>query len=195
MKKYIVCSLLGLAFLGAALKASAQYTTNTLNFAGASWNDGGSLDGYFTIQYDALGTPAQVLSLDVTTGAGTSDSFIGYNYVYNVSGLDNTVEFADINATQLDFPANEVVAEAGESMLFLDWQGSTPTALYLGNNGSEYSSESSFSADYLTRSLNDQGGSVGAVPEPSTWAMMILGFAGVGFMAYRRKSKPALMAA
>ncbi len=29
---------------------------------------------------------------------------------------------------------------------------------------------------------------VSAVPEPSTWAMMILGFAGVGFMAYRRKS-------
>jgi Domain of unknown function (DUF4082)/PEP-CTERM motif len=34
-----------------------------------------------------------------------------------------------------------------------------------------------------------------AVPEPSTWAMMILGFAGIGFMAYRRKSRPALMAA
>lgn len=31
------------------------------------------------------------------------------------------------------------------------------------------------------------------VPEPSTWAMMILGFAGVGFMAYRRKSRPALI--
>jgi PEP-CTERM motif len=29
---------------------------------------------------------------------------------------------------------------------------------------------------------------VGPVPEPSTWAMMILGFFGVGFMAYRRKS-------
>jgi hypothetical protein len=27
-----------------------------------------------------------------------------------------------------------------------------------------------------------------AVPEPSTWAMMILGFAGVGFMAYRRNN-------
>jgi len=34
-----------------------------------------------------------------------------------------------------------------------------------------------------------------AVPEPSTWAMVILGFAGIGFMAYRRKNKPALMAA
>jgi hypothetical protein len=34
-----------------------------------------------------------------------------------------------------------------------------------------------------------------AVPEPSTWAMTILGFAGLGFMAYRRKSKPSLMVA
>jgi PEP-CTERM motif len=34
-----------------------------------------------------------------------------------------------------------------------------------------------------------------SVPEPSTWAMLLLGFAGIGFMAYRRKSKPALMVA
>jgi hypothetical protein len=30
------------------------------------------------------------------------------------------------------------------------------------------------------------------VPEPSTWAMLILGFAGVGFLAYRRKGQVAL---
>ena len=36
---------------------------------------------------------------------------------------------------------------------------------------------------------------VAAVPEPSTWAMMLLGFAGIGFLAYRRKSKPVLMGA
>jgi hypothetical protein len=36
---------------------------------------------------------------------------------------------------------------------------------------------------------------VSAVPEPSTWAMLLIGFAGIGFMAYRRKSKLALMAA
>jgi hypothetical protein len=35
-----------------------------------------------------------------------------------------------------------------------------------------------------------------AVPEPSTWAMMILGFCGLGFMAYRRKQNgPALRVA
>jgi hypothetical protein len=36
---------------------------------------------------------------------------------------------------------------------------------------------------------------VNAVPEPSTWAMLILGFAGIGFMAYRRKLRPAGLAA
>ena len=34
-----------------------------------------------------------------------------------------------------------------------------------------------------------------AVPEPSTWAMMILGFAGIGFMAYRRKNQITVRAA
>jgi hypothetical protein len=53
--------------------------------------------------------------------------------------------------------------------------------------------------------LADSQGSIGAdytsfvavsgVPEPSTWAMMLLGFAGLGFLAYRRKSKPAWISA
>ena len=34
-----------------------------------------------------------------------------------------------------------------------------------------------------------------SVPEPSTWLMMILGFASLGFLAYRRRSRPALIAA
>jgi hypothetical protein len=32
---------------------------------------------------------------------------------------------------------------------------------------------------------------IAAVPELSTWAMMLLGFMGVGFVAYRRKQGPA----
>jgi len=36
-------------------------------------------------------------------------------------------------------------------------------------------------------------GNVAPVPEASTWAMMLLGFAGVGFLAYRRRGQgPAL---
>lgn len=37
--------------------------------------------------------------------------------------------------------------------------------------------------------------SISAVPEPATWAMMILGFLGVGFVAYRRRSGAPLQVA
>ncbi|UPK07750.1 CHRD domain-containing protein [Bradyrhizobium sp. 170] len=38
-------------------------------------------------------------------------------------------------------------------------------------------------------------GNIGAVPEPSTCAMLIMGFAGVSFMAYRRRNQSALQVA
>jgi hypothetical protein len=52
-----------------------------------------------------------------------------------------------------------------------------------------------FSADAPGDGLFNPGNAgtltIAAVPEPSTWAMMILGFIGMGFVAYRRKSKSA----
>ena len=39
------------------------------------------------------------------------------------------------------------------------------------------------------------GGVTVAVPEPSSWAMMVLGFAGLGFAGYRRSRKAACIAA
>lgn len=41
---------------------------------------------------------------------------------------------------------------------------------------------------YATGAIASKDPVVTAVPEPSTWAMMVLGFAGVGFMTYRRRS-------
>jgi hypothetical protein len=46
-----------------------------------------------------------------------------------------------------------------------------------------------FSFDYAA------AGGVSATPLPATWTMMLIGLAGFGFVAYRRKSKPALMIA
>src|ERR1035438_10247685 len=91
-----------------SVEAMPLYTTNTLSFSGASWSDGGSLDGYFTIEYNG-GTPDAVLSLDVTTGNGTSDGFIGFNYIFNVDGQADTVGTHGISDRQnLGYPANEL---------------------------------------------------------------------------------------
>lgn len=63
-----------------------------------------------------------------------------------------------------------------------------------------YISSTQFGGDYYSDPVFNPGslildGSIAAVPELSTWAMMILGFAGLGFMAYRRKTNMALTAA
>ena len=58
----------------------------------------------------------------------------------------------------------------------------------LGPNGNSGLIGSAFSGDVI----NAQ---VAAVPEPSTWAMMIVGFFGVGFMAYRRRNQASALAA
>jgi hypothetical protein len=39
------------------------------------------------------------------------------------------------------------------------------------------------------------GGAAVTVPEPSTWAMMLLGFAGLGFAGYRASRKKVALAA
>jgi hypothetical protein len=73
-----------------------------------------------------------------------------------------------------------------------------------GSSVSNWCSNGSGGADHYcswdtTTGVGDPHGSVtsfaiAAVPEPSTWVMILLGFAGAGFVASRRKSKPALIA-
>jgi hypothetical protein len=64
---------------------------------------------------------------------------------------------------------------------------------YVSTSGDTNAGAFVFGGDNLTL-VNSTVTVVDGVPEPSTWAMMILGFGGIGFMAYRRKSRPALMA-
>jgi PEP-CTERM motif len=181
--------LLGIltAIAVASVEAKPLLTTNTLSFSGASWNDGGSLDGYFTIEYNG-GTPYAVLSLDVTTGNGTSDGFIGFQYIFNVEGQADTVDTPSFDAWQnLSDPANELYVNplgSPSDWLFLDWQGSSPTSLYVGDVDGQYSSEQYVNGPGI-RSLNDEGGSVGTVPEPSTLALAGLG--GLSLLLFRRR--------
>ena len=87
-------------------------------------------------------------------------------------------------------------------------QNSAQTTTYFTYSGSPFTNNtfnlgSLAAGDYLFtfngNNTSTEGGvtsanltfSVAAVPEPATWALMLLGFAGVGF-AMRRSRKPAL---
>jgi PEP-CTERM motif len=63
--------------------------------------------------------------------------------------------------------------------------------------GAVFSGTQFGATDYASANIPRLPSAVSDVPEPSTWAMMILGFAGVGFMAYRRSrtSSPMVLSA
>jgi hypothetical protein len=65
-----------------------------------------------------------------------------------------------------------------------------------GSDGSVIDDESDDGSVFDTTILPDPGGfSIFAVPEPSTWAMMLIGFGGLGYAGWRGSRKPALHSA
>ncbi|OKO86838.1 hypothetical protein AC630_01975 [Bradyrhizobium sp. AS23.2] len=55
-------------------------------------------------------------------------------------------------------------------------------------SGGEYITSATFGSG-STNAFEVSNFTVAAVPEPTTWAMMILGFLGLGFLGYRKSSK------
>ena len=78
--------------------------------------------------------------------------------------------------------------------------GNNPGSLiHLFLDNTEAGGQGEWSSGSINRALFYDGvvtfDQVTAVPEPATWAMMIFGFAGVGFAAYRRRNQTAALAA
>jgi hypothetical protein len=113
------------------------------------------------------------LGYEAVIPAGKQDGF--GNFLYGVNHTADGTSTSDIMFSVLGIDFTDFVKSVdGKPSVFF-------TIDVLGANGNSGLIGSAFSGD----GINAQ---VAAVPEPSTWAMMILGFAGVGFMAYRRKS-------
>jgi hypothetical protein len=70
----------------------------------------------------------------------------------------------------------------------------TPTNAASYNFALNFQGDGNTAADFVVHNVSIADGvSVTTnVPEPSRWAMLLLGFAGIGFMAYRRNLKRAL---
>jgi hypothetical protein len=108
----------------------------------------------------------------------------GTDYVYFAYDTSaNTFVPASVTGSVGDFPSILAGTNLSTGFFFDPLASQGFDGLF-----TEYSSHSNPSGTAVNFTIS-------AVPEPSTWAMMILGFAGVGFMAYRRKSKPMLTAA
>jgi hypothetical protein len=181
--KFLALSLLAATLVvGAANQASAAL----YEFAGSgTWDSSANNTTYSAVG----GSYSFVFNYESTTGAATNFQYTlnGSTFSANLSG----VEFFSAG----DGGGFDVNFANGDALSFFNALTSGGIAPPDFTSGII---PGAFDTNIVIFGGND-GNSVGsahivvaAVPEASTWAMMLLGFFGVGFMAYRNRAKSAL---
>jgi hypothetical protein len=126
--------------------------------------------------YTAAGVPGVIINQDTGSSGKVEPSF--YTAADNpVLLIELMGAFADASGKVVGDPFaigldRSIVAPSGATQLLLGLNDD----IFSDNRGSLVVEVTGPSA-------------IAAVPEPSTWAMMILGFAGIGTMAYRRRKQ------
>jgi len=214
-------SSLGLIGLGTALaltsfvSSASAVVTFDQSLASGWFQGSGTSNGHFAVDTEdngvVLGLRASLRKVGLITPTGNL-------YIVPVGIKDGVAQW------NFDFSVNPGSLEGTRSLLTITGPGgSLPiNPIYLDNKpdgGPLYQNSENLSFGFLGGPINFNPNASGiytidlklfdsqdhqlgnvwiqvnAVPEPSTWAMLILGFAGIGFMAYRRKSQPAALAA
>jgi hypothetical protein len=137
---------------------------------------------------DCLASGSGVCSAFVENAAITigADSF---TVVENSGNSYATAAFNGVEFSNLDFGPGEKIT--GFSLL-TNLSGLTPADISFTSDSIKYNASGlSFenSPYFITLTVTT------AVPELSTWAMLLLGFAGLGFAGYRKSRKDAVFAA
>ena len=135
------------------------------------------------------------LNLDFNASSSDFYTFIG------LSGGNNSISFGNISSAfdtnfgghPTSFDVYRATVDAGfTGQSFFEVNGSFPagTVIVPFGPGGLFTSWTNAGLDTGGQCIGcGPGTQIGGIPEPSTWAMMILGFAGVGFMAYRRRNQ------
>jgi hypothetical protein len=205
-----------------AMPASAEIFYNADLAAPGYYNGTGPQQGHWTVDRETNGVEAAIRTsirgpsggpitptdnvYTVPVGLDAQGTHALWNFDYSVNPGDTQYTYAVIHIIDLN---------TGKGAIFQDYLGS---AYGPAQNGNGYQNSENLNFSFLKDpllfdanahdtydiSLAVFGGPYGnqqlafveervsAVPEPSTWAMMILGFVGLGFMAYRGKSSATL---
>jgi len=169
--------------------ASGSYASITSPYQGFNWSN--TYAENHVANPDSVGYNTGIVSQSnaAFNGAGNQASFSLASGTFTFTSGYFTDAFSGtasvVVTDNLGDSKSFLVTNSGPTLESFNWTG--VNTVYI--NATEFGGGIQIVFDDLTVTQ------VAAVPEPSTWAMMILGFVGIGFMAYRRKSKPALMAA
>jgi len=187
MKIKSITLAVGLLLFALPLPSFASTIVWTLS--GVTFEDGGAASGMFATDsttgavtsFNIVTTPGTILG-GATYGSGTYSAFDNFF-------SPNSFAIAADNALALPF-INFAFLNA------LNSAGTNPLQVSFDLPAEQVAFECSDNTCEVSRfaTAGSAIGVVEAIPEPSTWAMLIVGFAGLGFLSYRRKKQSLQLA-
>ena len=137
--------------------------------------------------------------VDVTffvPGSATAALTNGFGAVFTDVDLSNTTSLTFFDGTNGSlgtfFVPPGTTADESLSFLGVDFGSAIVSRVRITNGNAALGPTDGGGIDVVVMDDFLYGEPIAAVPEPSTWAMMILGFAGLGFMGYRRRKSVAI---
>ena len=131
--------------------------------------------------YDFTTTSGETMYLNLLSNTSTGDGFDSLTFNIDSSAGNYSYTFTSLAAAETFFTANPL--DLGSVLA-----GSQYVDLYEYYTASE-TDPPGFSYNFDIADTPYTLPPPTAIPEPSTWAMMLLGFAGLGFLGYRRTAK------
>jgi hypothetical protein len=175
--------IMAAALVGTASQASAAY----FEFAGSgTWDSSAN-----STSYSAPGTSYSFV-FDVPNPTSSNPTSAS-NFHYTLNGVTSSPTLTDVqffdagNGGGMDLHTDLGTISFFDALNFgvpFDFSSS----IAIGN----YTSNIVIFDGINGNSVGTSHIAVSAVPEPSTWAMLLLGFLGVGFVAYRKNARPVL---
>jgi hypothetical protein len=178
----------------AASQFSGAITITNLEFFNTRFENSGPPDiGTFTISLSTTSAAVEGLDSTLTNNIGSDNIVVFDGSLPSPSGgvmsLVLSTPFT-YEPTQGNLLMNVSSTDAAQSVSFFFDVNSLQGAVGVFSRA--------ISPGGVGEVLNNQGlvtgFSTGAVPEPSTWAMMLAGFAGLGFLGYRQTAKARVAA-
>lgn len=190
-----------------SISSVAGGTNNRLNMSGEAQNDLPSTltANHVANSFSVLPNQNNVIIGSITwvnrATSGTDQNFnVDYTFTLNFTSptVQSDSQVLHFNIQQITNDAGDLVFGVSDAFSDLSFTLAgvkvddfkffeSGDGSYSDQNNRWSNPENRTSTLYITADFT----AVAAVPEASTWAMMILGFAGVGFMAYRRNRNQA----
>jgi hypothetical protein len=187
---FLTPALSALADLPALFTLSASATANDPAQTGLGQIAEQNLSGSFSFIYTGatplvVGTHTYATGADLLTGTFTGAELIGPNF-----GSTGSVQDAIFSGGTVSFTSDIVkFSTVGDKALSVELTSVLPF-LTAANPSNALSTFTAVSTGSFASELAAGGG--GGVPEPVTWASMLLGFGGIGLAARRARRKSAV---